>query len=269
MILQICSMKGRLSGTEIKEFLDEKAEHYQRRAFIDEDPISIPHRFSERRDIECAGFLAATIAWGNRKSILVNADNILQTMENKPYLYILNYDKKEQKHWLKRGSLHRTLNGTDLDFLIRGLQLILKKYQTLEKAFITGSGEGIEGIKQFRKMMLEAGHQNRSLKHLGDAESGSACKRLNMFLRWMVRPSAGSVDFGIWKHLKPGGLSIPLDVHSGTTARALGILERKANDLRAVQELDQILRKFDKQDPVKYDFALFGIGVYERGLKEK
>jgi uncharacterized protein (TIGR02757 family) len=254
---------GKMKIHEIKEFLDEKAALYQSRAFIDDDPIAVPHQFSRQGDIECAGFIAATIAWGNRKSILKNADTILNAMDYQPFEYILNYNKKEQKYWKSKGSLHRTLNGSDLDFLIRGLQGILQQEKGLEDAFVTHSGEAIEGIKQFRSLMLRASHEQRSLKHLGDALSGSACKRLNMYLRWMVRPATGGVDFGLWKKLDPAKLSIPLDVHSGKTARILGILKRKANDLKAVYELDNILRRFDVKDPVKYDFALFGIGVYE------
>lgn len=270
MINQFCKFvfgMEKLKKSEIKAFLDEKAEQYQRRAFIDDDPISVPHRFHTRGDIECAGFISASIAWGNRKSILKNADSILKVMDNRPYEYILQYDQKEQRYWRKRGSLHRTLNGIDLDFLLRGLQKILSEHRTLEQAFITPEGEALEGIVQFRKIMTSVSHEPRSLKHLGDALSGSACKRLNMFLRWMVRSKEGGVDFGIWKNMSQAKLSIPLDVHSGTTARELGILKRKANDLKAVRELDQILRRFDHDDPVKYDFALFGIGVYENGLQ--
>ena len=267
--IQICNfvcIMPKMKLQEIKEFLDEKADYYQRFEFIQDDPISIPHQFTEKEDIECAGLLAATIAWGNRKSILRSADAMLKKMEYKPYSYILNYNKQEERYWKKQGSLHRTLKGTDLDFLLRGVQKIFKKQKNLEDAFLTESGEAIEGIKKFRRLMLETEHEPRSLKHLGDAEKGSACKRLNMYLRWMVRPAEKGVDFGIWKSINPAGLSIPLDIHSGNTARSLGILKRKNNDLDAVYELDNILRKFDKADPVKYDFALFGIGVFEPDL---
>jgi uncharacterized protein (TIGR02757 family) len=256
-----------MNESEIRDYLEEKTQQYMNRAFIDDDPISVPHHFQKPGDIECAGFITATMAWGNRKSILKNAHAIFNKMDNQPFDYIKNYNKQEQNYWKKQGSLHRTLQGADLDFLIRGLQEILQEHGTLEPAFLNPSGEAIEGIIAFRSRMLKTKHQTRSLKHLGDALSGSACKRINMFLRWMVREKKSGVDFGLWKKIKPSALSIPLDVHSGNTARMLGILQRRQNDIKAVHELDKILRKFDVQDPVKYDFALFGIGVYEPGLQ--
>ncbi len=249
-----------MNKRELKEFLDFKAEEYENPNFIDLDPVSIPHRFTNKEDIEIAGLLSATIAWGNRKSILSNAAKIMAIMGQSPYDYVCYYNTGDFARL--KGFVHRTFNADDLDFFIRALQNIYLYQGGLEQAF--SGPRAKEAIIHFRDAMLKVPHLPRSEKHLSNPLKNSAAKRLNMFLRWMVRPADKGVDFGIWPSLKPEILSCPLDVHSGNIARKLGLLKRKANDWKAVTELDLALRKLDPLDPVKYDFALFGMGVNEK-----
>lgn len=251
-----------MSPKQLRSFLIAKAEQYESSAFIDSDPIAIPHRFSAREDIEIAAFLTATIAWGQRKSILQNARRLMQLMDQAPAQFIRQHQAGDRE--ALRGFVHRTFQYADLEFFLRALQHLYRSGGGLQAAFSGAPEEGaMLRISRFREKFLALPHLPRSEKHLANPQTGSSAKRLNMFLRWMVRSSAAGVDFGLWQDWRPGQLSCPLDVHSGRVARALGLLERAANDARAVAELDQALRQLDPHDPVRFDFALFGLGVFE------
>lgn len=250
--------------TELKEFLDTKVEQYNNTKFIESDPIQIPHQFSNKEDIEIASFLTATIAWGNRKSIINNANKMMQFLDQSPYDYVINHQEKDLETLLP--FVHRTFNGSDFIQFIKSLQHIYKKHNGLEAVFAKQAKPNSmqESIHYFKKVFFEIPHQSRTQKHVSDPLKNSAAKRINMFLRWMVRNDNAGVDFGIWESLSPSLLSCPLDVHSGNVARKLGLLTRTQNDAKALVELDSALRSLDSQDPVKYDFALFGLGVFEK-----
>lgn len=249
---------------QLKEFLDEKVLQYNHPNFIKSDPIQIPHKFSKKEDIEIAGFLVATIAWGNRKSIITNGNRMMDLLAHSPHDFVLNASEKELQPL--SNFVHRTFNGTDFEYFVRSLRNIYQHHQGLEAVFYDGCDyqSTQAGIHHFKRVFFSLPHQQRSEKHVGDPLKKSAAKRLNMFLRWMVRQDEAGVDFGIWNTLSPSALSCPLDVHSGNVARKLGLLSRKQNDAKAVNELDTSLRNLDPFDPVKYDFALFGLGVFER-----
>jgi uncharacterized protein (TIGR02757 family) len=249
---------------EIKDFLEFKVTEFNRPEFIESDPISIPHRFSLKEDIEISAFVTATISWGNRKAILGAADQMMQIMGESPYDFImesndLNKDKITDFYY-------RTFNGVDFYYFLAAIKNIYLNHGGLENVFndLTSKFSLQESISQFRKIFFELPHSSRTLKHVSDPLNGSAAKRLNMMLRWFIRNDKKGVDFGIWGKISPSQLSIPLDIHSGNTARKLGLLARKQNDAKSVTELDNILRTFDPIDPVKYDFALFGLGVIEK-----
>lgn len=253
-----------MNKTELKLFLDEKVNIYNNTNFIETDPIQIPHLFTLKEDIEIAGFLVATIAWGNRKSIITNGHRLVELMGNSPYDFVMNFSEEHV------GSLsnfvHRTFNNEDLGYFLKSLQNIYKNHEGLESLFSKHAEKNSmqPAIHQFKKTFFELPHPPRTQKHISDPLKNSAAKRINMFLRWMVRNDAAGVDFGIWKSISPSKLSCPLDVHSGNVARKLKLLKRKQNDSKALMELDKSLRKLDPNDPVKYDFALFGLGVFER-----
>jgi uncharacterized protein (TIGR02757 family) len=253
-----------MNFSELKEFLDLKAQYYQSQEFIEADPIQIPHRFLKKKDIEIAGFLAATIAWGNRTSIIKNATKMMSLMDESPYDFITNHEAKDLEVF--NGFVHRTFNAEDLKYFVGALQNLYKNHGGLETAMSQDAAElGVQtALHHFKKRFFELPHQIRTQKHLADPLKGSAAKRINMYLRWMVRSSSTGVDFGIWESIHSRQLSCPLDVHSGTIARKLGILDRKQNDAKAVLELDNQLRLMDAEDPVKYDFALFGLGAFEK-----
>lgn len=246
---------------QIFDLLEEKYEKFNSLNFIASDPISIPHLFSQKEDIEIAGFLAATIAWGQRKTIIMNANNMIALMDMQPYDFILNHSNKE----LKRFELvkHRTFNGVDMVYFIKALQHIYKNYGDLEAVFSRYSLDMKLAIHHFKQVFFEIQHPQRTTKHIADPLKNSAAKRINMFLRWMVRNDKKGVDFGLWTTIKPAQLMCPLDVHSGNVARKLGLLHRTQNDWHAVEELTSALQSFDANDPVKYDFSLFGLGVFE------
>jgi len=248
---------------ELKEFLDEKADLYNRPSFIGSDPISIPHLYTLKEDIEIAGFLAATIAWGNRTMILNSARRMMMLMGNSPYDFIMSHSEDNLERI--EGSIHRTFNSEDFKSLIRGLRHVYLSHHGMEDVFNRYKTDGSlqPAIHEFRRIIFEPHHDKRAEKHISDPFKGSAAKKINMFLRWMVRSDNRGVDFGIWKSISPSVLSCPLDVHSGNVARKLGILTRKQSDAKSVEELDASLRHFDSNDPVKYDFALFGLGVFE------
>ena len=252
-----------MNKNELKKFLDTKAKAFERIHFLDHDPIKIPHQFKKKEDIEITGFIIATIAWGNRISIIKSGNKIVQLMGNDPYSFVMNYQKSDLKHFSK--FVHRTFNELDLKYFMSALRHIYLNHGGLEASFSKGDDlkNMYQNIHLFKKAFFELDHLRRTEKHVSDPLKGSASKRLNMFLRWMVRDAKNGVDFGIWKCIKPAQLSCPLDVHSGNVARNLGILKRRQNDHKALIELDTVLREFDPFDPVKYDFALFGLGVYE------
>jgi uncharacterized protein (TIGR02757 family) len=244
---------------DLIEILNEAVDQYNRKSFIENDPISIPHRFEKKEDIEIAAFLTAIISWGNRTSILKSADRMMQRMGHSPHEFVM---EAKQKDAITLGqTIHRTFNAEDFWFFILSLRHIYSNEFGLEGLFTSGfnMGGSYEALVFFRSKFMN-GISNRSSKHVADVERNSSAKRLNMFLRWMVRSDDRGVDFGLWKDISPSKLSIPLDVHSGNTARKLGLLNRRQNDWRAVAELDCSLRQIDVLDPVKYDFALFSLG---------
>lgn len=251
-----------LKQQEIYQLLEMKYDEFNRASFIESDPISIPHLFTRKEDIEIAAFLSATIAWGQRKTIINNARKLVELMDMEPYAFILHHELKD----LNRFSLfkHRTFNGVDACFFIESLKNIYQQHGGLENVFAIKKENMQHSIHHFKHIFFEIDHPERTMKHVSDPLKNSAAKRINMFLRWMVRNDQRGVDFGIWKSILPKDLMCPLDVHSGNVARKLGLLSRKQNDWKAVEELTVNLRKFDKEDPVKYDFSLFGLGVFEK-----
>ena len=246
---------------KLKELLDIKHEEYNNIAFIENDPIQIPHKFKKKEDIEISGFLTATIAWGNRKSIINSSKRMMELLENDPHEFIINHSDKDLKSLTK--FVHRTFNGYDFIQFIKSLKNIYCNYGGLEMVFFNNMKDNSlhNSIHQLKNIFFEIEHLKRTKKHVSDPFKGSAAKRINMFLRWMVRKDDKGVDFGIWNSINQKNLSCPLDIHSGNIARKLGILKRKQNDHKAVLELDNSLRKYDESDPVKYDFALFSESV--------
>lgn len=250
---------------DLKSFLDESYHRYNQRRFIENDPICIPHQFSTKADREISGLLAATISWGNRKSIIANAQKLIRCMDGAPHEFLLHYRPKDLKRFAS--FVHRTFNGQDCQYFIEALRHIYQHHGGLEAVFARGMlVPGPEtplhkSIRHFRQVFLELPHQAHAEKHLSDPSKKSSAKRICMFLRWMVRHDAKGVDFGIWPSLSPAQLCLPLDVHTGKVGRALGLLKRRQNDWQSVEEITAALRRFDPADPVKYDFALFGLGV--------
>jgi uncharacterized protein (TIGR02757 family) len=247
---------------ELKQFLDEKYLQYNTLSFIETDPIQVPHSFSKTEDIEISAFLTATIAWGKRSIIINNAKKLMGLMDECPYDYVMNSDK----HDLTSLNLfkHRTFNPTDLVFFIKSLRNIYKNHGGLKTIFEANSQDVKKAISDFRKIFFSIVYPARTLKHISDVDKDSAAKRLNLFLMWMVRSDRVGVHFGLWKKIKPSLLKLPLDVHTANVGRKIGLLTRKQNDWNAVEEITSRLRHFDSNDPVKYDFALFGLGVFER-----
>ena len=253
----------------VYELLEENYRRYHRLDFIEDDPIQIPHFFQRKEDIEIAGFIAATIAWGKRAMIIRNAKRWMQIMDNAPYDFVMNAEEKDLKPLLH--FVHRTFNGDDALFFMTSLQNIYRNHGGLEAVFAGGLQKGLEeadkfspmftALNHFRAVFMDSPHLERSGKHLANPAKGSAAKRLNMYLRWMCRQDKQAVDFGIWKSIAPKYLMMPLDVHTGRMGRKLGLLRRKADDWKAVEQLTAALRQFDDDDPVKYDFALFGMGL--------
>lgn len=249
---------------DLKSFLDEKVELYNQPSFIPEDPISIPHQFSKKQDIEIAGLFAATLAWGQRKTIINKCNELMNIMDHAPHDFILNHKENELKRFLD--FKHRTFNPTDTLFFIDFLKSHYSKNESLETAFTGGTTGDMESyLSNFHNTLFAyPDAPDRTRKHVATPTRKSACKRLNMFLRWMVRKDNKGVDFGIWEEIKPNQLICPLDVHVERVAKRLGLLQRKQTDWKAALELSENLRELDSKDPVKYDFALFGIGVMEK-----
>jgi uncharacterized protein (TIGR02757 family) len=245
----------------IFNLLETLHDKYNRLSFIETDPIQIPHRFKKREDIEIAAFLTSLIAWGNRKSIIKNASDLLNRMDNAPLRFITSCSDSDLR--CINGFVHRTFNSQDCTFIIRSLKNLYINHGGLKTVFESyyASSKSIPmTLSNFRKLFFEIQHQTRSRKHISDIEKNSAAKRLNLFLMWMCRNDNRGVHFGLW-NIPSSALYIPLDVHCARIGRSLGLLKRKQNDWKAVEELTASLREYDPEDPVKYDFALFGLGV--------
>lgn len=248
---------------DLKDFLDEKVEQYEVIDFIENDPILIPHRFSKKEDIEIAGFLTSVIAWGQRKTIIKNATRLMHWMDDSPYEFLIGHQSSDLIKF--QTFVHRTFNSDDLLYFIYRLSIIYRQEGGLENVFMNQfdqtQGEMKSSIAAFKTTFFNEDHLDRSEKHLPNPLKGSAAKRFNMFLRWMVRSAHKGVDFGLWNSFSAAQLYLPLDVHTGNVARKLGLLKRDQNDWKSLEALMTIFKKFDPADPVKYDFALFGMGV--------
>jgi uncharacterized protein (TIGR02757 family) len=250
--------------SEIKEFLDEKVEKFNNPAFVQSDPVQIPKQFTQKENIEIAAFLTATISWGNRPSIIKNALRLMEMMNNRPYEFITDAPPSELAVF--NLFVHRTFNGNDCIYFVQSLKNIYINHGGLQNVFETGfrtEDSIMSALNHFYSVFFEIPGE-RTRKHLANVAQGASAKRLNMFLRWMVRNDSRGVDFGLWSNIPPSGLMLPLDLHTGNVARKLGILKRRQNDWKAVEEVTGELRKFDPEDPVKYDFALFGLGIFEK-----
>jgi len=251
----------------LKTLLDKKLRLYNSPAFIADDPISIPHRFTRRQDIEIMGFIAATLAWGQRKTIINKCNQLIRLMDDSPYDFILNHREKQLKRFLH--FRHRTFQPTDLLYFFSFLKHHYKQHDSLEHAFsrfMTSEDEHVQkALEGFHNLFFSLEDvPARTRKHVASPAKNSTCKRLNMFLRWMVREDAAGIDFGLWKSIRPSQLLCPLDVHVDRVARRLALIQAKTKGWKAVLELTGNLKKLDPSDPVKYDFALFGMGVLER-----
>jgi uncharacterized protein (TIGR02757 family) len=245
---------------DLRKFLDRKADEYNRPSFIAQDPVSIPHRYGKRQDIEIAGFFAAIFSWGHRTIIIRKTSELMQLMDNAPHQFVLQHEEKDLRKLLD--FRHRTFNATDLLYFVDFFKHHYTRHDSLEDAFLPGGEEALTRFYHYFFSLEEA--PLRTYKHISSPEKKSGCKRLNMFLRWMVRKDDKGVDFGLWRKISPSSLICPLDVHVARVARRLGLLTREQTDWRAARELTDHLITLDKDDPVKYDFALFGLGVMEK-----
>lgn len=245
---------------DIIDLLNEKADFYNQKSFIENDPIQIPHRFDKKQDIEISGFLSASIAWGNRKSIIQDAEKMLSWMDDSPHDFVMNFKESDLEQFPDK-AVHRTFHAEDFKYFLRQFQRIYQSHDSLEYLFLVKDGEinFYHAIERFRNEFVSDEH--RAKKHVSSPYKNSASKRLIMFLRWMVRQDNKGVDFGIWKDIDARHLSVPLDVHTANISRKLGFLVRKQNDWKAVEEMDASLRLYNPKDPAIYDFALFGLGI--------
>ena len=255
---------------DLRDFLLEKAEAYERPDFIPDDPIAVPHRFTNKADIELAGFIAATLAWGQRKTILASASSFIDRLDGAPSDFLKHATEGDIRTAAK-GFVHRTFQPRDAEVFLHALQVLITAFGELEQAFIPDGDAASANacLTTFHNRFFEAAGQRgyeagRTRKHVATPVRGSAAKRLNMYLRWMVRPSRRGVDFGVWSQIKTSQLMVPLDVHTGNVGRKLGLLTRKQNDWQAVEMLTAALREVDPVDPVRLDFALFGLGAIEQ-----
>ena len=249
---------------DLNVFLDEKAAQYNQPAFITSDPIQVPKQFSQKENIEISAFLTATISWGSRLSIIKNALSLMKRMDNRPYDFILNAPVSE--YGVLNSFVHRTFNGKDCIYFVHSLKNIYQKYGGLQRVFESGykqDGTVKSALNGLHSVFFELPGE-RTRKHVANVMRGSSGKRLNMFLRWMVRKDNSGVDFGLWDGIPASALMLPLDVHTGNVARKMGLLTRKQNDWKAVEEVTDRLRAFDPADPVRYDYALFGLGIFEK-----
>ncbi|MBS1916394.1 MAG: TIGR02757 family protein [Bacteroidetes bacterium] len=252
---------------ELKIFLDKKVDEYNQPFFIKDDPISVPHRFSKKQDIEIAGFFSAIFAWGNRTTIIKKTEELLSLMDNAPYNFCLHHSDEELKRLLQ--FKHRTFNPTDLLYFVEFFKSHYSNNNSLETAFTKWmdkhdktTEQALNGFYNYFFQLADAPLRTR--KHIAAPQKNSSCKRLNMFLRWMVRKDNKGVDFGIWKKISPSQLICPIDLHVARVVKKFGLLERNQTDWNAALELTAHLRTLDNSDPVKYDFALFGLGAVER-----
>ena len=253
--------------SDIKAYLDSLVEQFNHPSFIENDPISIPHQFSKKQDIEIIGFWTAMLAWGQRVTIINKAKELISLMDHAPHDFILNHKEKDRERLLS--FKHRTFQATDTLYFLEFLQHFYQQHESLETAFARHLNAEDPTVEQaligFHEQFFALPYApQRTRKHIATPSRKSTCKRLNMFLRWMVRKDDKGVDFGIWEQIKPSQLLIPLDVHVDRVARHFSLLKRKQTDWRAVLELSEVLRSFDAQDPAKYDFALFGLGVLNK-----
>lgn len=255
---------GKMNKKELHQFLEKTAKKHNNPAFIKDDPIIVPHSLSKKQDIEIIGFWIAMLAWGNRTSIINSGKKLLALMDNAPHQFILQHEEKDLQRF--ENFKHRTFNYTDTLYFIEFFKQHYAKYESLESAFLHGfsakeatTEKALINFYDYFFSLEDA--PNRTRKHISSPLKNSACKRVNMALRWFVRTDKNRVDFGIWKNIKPSQLLIPLDVHVERNARMLGLLSREKTNWKAVLELTEALREFDAEDPVKYDFALFGMGV--------
>lgn len=250
---------------DLRELLERLHDRYNRPEFIGDDPISVPHAYTDRADRETAGFLAATIAWGNRKAIVRNGHRMMRLMDHAPADFVRNASTRELAQL--DSYAHRTFNGGDLRDFVLALRSMEQRFGGLGAFFedrYEATGSMPQVLAEFRREFFAGDHAPRCEKHLSSITKGAACKRLCMFLRWMVRRDGRGVDFGEWRRIPMSALYLPLDVHTGDMGRALGLLKRRQNDWRAVEEITAELRTFDPEDPVRFDFALFGAGI-DRG----
>ncbi len=253
-----------MNRQELKSFLDEKADLYNRPSFIEADPIQVPKQFEQNENIEIAAFLTATISWGSRPVIIRNAMKLMAMTDNDPYHFLMNATSGDLRVF--SDFRHRTFNGDDCGFFIRSLRNIYHNHGSLENVILKGFNHGgtvRSALEHLHVVFFETMGDRHARKHLSEVSKGASGKRLNMFLRWMVRNDEKGVDFGLWKNIPVSSLMLPLDVHTGSVARKLGLLSRKSNDWQAVEEVTANLRQFDPVDPVRYDFALFGLGAFE------
>lgn len=256
-------------NTDLQAYLEAGVERFNRPSFIEDDPIGIPHRFSRLQDIEIMAFWVAMLAWGQRKTIISKAEELIGLMDGAPYDFILRHQEADRRRFL--AFKHRTFQATDTLYFLEFFQWYYRRHDSLEDAFARFLPAGarhteaaLEGFHELFFSLPDAPARTR--KHIATPARKSTCKRLNMFLRWMVRRDDRGVDFGLWKRIRPDQLLMPLDVHVDRVARRLGLLQRQQTDWPAVLELTETLREFDPADPVKYDFALFGLGVLSADL---
>jgi len=255
-----------MTQSELFQFLEDKTKQYNCIDFIAEDPISIPHNYSNKQDIEITGFFAAVLAWGIRKTIINKCKELFELMDNEPHDFIINHSAIEARNLLH--FKHRTFNSTDLSYFLEWFRWYYKKHDSLEDAFVNSMKKGDanteNGLIGFHNMFFSLPESpQRSRKHIATPERGSSCKRLNMYLRWMVRNDKTGVDFGMWKRIKPSQLLCPVDLHVERVARSLGLITKPQVNWKGTVELTEKLKLFDPKDPVKYDFALFGLGIME------
>jgi uncharacterized protein (TIGR02757 family) len=258
-----------LDFLDLKEFLDLKAAEYNQLRFITNDPICIPHQYSSKQDIEIAAFFAAILAWGQRKTIINKCNELFERMDNAPYDFVRNHEDNDLKRLL--GFKHRTFNDTDLLYFVAFFNWHYSTSESLETAFIPADLSAETpfstelALNHFRSYFFSLpDFPHRTKKHISSPLQKSTCKRLNMFLRWMVRKDNCGVDFGVWNIIKPADLICPCDVHVDRVSRKLGLITRKQTDWLTAIELTEKLKELDPIDPVRYDFALFGLGVEEK-----
>lgn len=247
---------------ELRELLETLHDRYNRPEFIEPDPISIPHSFSSQADREVSGFLVAAIAWGNRKAIVKSGRRMVSYMDNAPADFVRNASERELQHL--QSYVHRTFNGGDFIDFVRGMRHIMSEYGGIGPFFESRYEATLDMarvLSDFRREFFLCDHNPHCEKHLSSIDKGAACKRLNMYLRWFVRRDNRGVDFGLWRKIPMSALYLPLDVHTGNMGRALGLLRRKQSDWKATAEITAALREFDAEDPVRYDFSLFGAGI--------